>query len=100
MSRLWNRNVGRRNSSQTARKHTSPRRRLRSEKLETRQLLAANAFHNELMPEDVNEDGQITAADALAIINQMGRQEAGETLETTGKAIARVCLASCSPPTN
>ena len=59
-------------------KRISRGRRLRSEKLENRQLLAANLFHNEMMPEDVNEDGEITALDALAIINEMGRQSRGE----------------------
>ncbi len=57
-----------------SKKRLKTRRRLRAESLETRQLLAANIFHNELMPEDVNEDGQISALDALTVINEMNRQ--------------------------
>ncbi|MEM9828548.1 MAG: dockerin type I domain-containing protein [Planctomycetota bacterium] len=56
-------------------KRTS-KRRLRGETLETRKLLAADSFHNELFPEDVNEDGQVTALDALTILNQLRRQNA------------------------
>ncbi|WP_442512001.1 peroxidase family protein [Novipirellula sp. SH528] len=51
-----------------------PRRRLRAESLETRQLLAANLFHNDLMPEDVNNDGIVSAVDALTVVNEMNRQ--------------------------
>ena len=50
------------------------RRRLRPQQLESRQLLAANIFHNEAMPEDVNEDGQVSSLDALMVINEVGRQ--------------------------
>tara|TARA_R110002049_G_scaffold4601_5_gene32633 strand:+ start:884620 stop:886851 length:2232 start_codon:yes stop_codon:yes gene_type:complete len=46
--------------------------------LETRKLLAANLFHNEVLPEDVNDDGQITALDAVTVINQMSRQSFGD----------------------
>ncbi|EMI15516.1 phosphoesterase PA-phosphatase related protein [Rhodopirellula maiorica SM1] len=56
-----------------SKKRSKTRRRLRAESLESRQLLAANMFHNELMPEDVNEDGQISALDALTVINEMNR---------------------------
>ena len=59
-------------------KRASKRRRLRSEMLERRELLAANMFHNEAMPEDVNEDGQITPADALAVIDQVSRRSRGD----------------------
>lgn len=48
-------------------------RRLKPETLESRQLLAANMFHNDVMPEDVNEDGVVTAADALMIVNEITR---------------------------
>ena len=47
---------------------------MKPETLENRQLLAANIFHNEAMPEDVNQDNQITPLDALTIINQVRRQ--------------------------
>ncbi|QEF98320.1 PAP2 superfamily protein [Stieleria maiorica] len=60
-----------------AQKRSKTRRRLRTESLESRQLLAANLFHNELMPEDVNQDGQVSALDALAVINEMSRQTQG-----------------------
>ncbi|MEL6897425.1 MAG: dockerin type I domain-containing protein, partial [Planctomycetota bacterium] len=56
---------------QVRRDRRSARRKLRSETLETRQMLAADSFHNEFMPEDVNLDGAVTAADALTIINGM-----------------------------
>ncbi|EMB13875.1 peroxidase, partial [Rhodopirellula europaea 6C] len=46
--------------------------------METRKLLAANLFHNDAFPEDVNEDGQVSAIDALAIINQMNSDGASE----------------------
>ena len=79
MSRLWNRWIGRRTSSgrKKLRKRTSLRRRPRAENLENRQLLAANIFHNDVMPEDVNEDGQISALDALTVINEMNRKQRG-----------------------
>ncbi len=79
MARFWNRWIGRQTLSR--RKHRmkrkSLRRRPQPENLETRQLLAANIFHNEALPEDVNEDGVVTSLDALTIINQMSRQAAG-----------------------
>ncbi len=56
------------------RRNPQPRRRLRTESLETRQLLAANLFHNDLMPEDVNNDGIVSAVDALTVVNEMNRQ--------------------------
>ncbi len=72
MTKFWNRWIGGHQSSRSKnRRRRSQRRRLRSETLETRKLLAANLFHNEAFPEDVNEDGQVSAIDALAIINQM-----------------------------
>ncbi|TWU54358.1 Serine-aspartate repeat-containing protein I precursor [Rubripirellula tenax] len=77
MATFWNRWIGRPNSSRsTGRKRKNLRRRMRPENLESRQLLAANLFHNELMPEDVNEDGIVSALDALTIINEMSRQTA------------------------
>ncbi|TWU15494.1 dockerin type I domain-containing protein [Allorhodopirellula heiligendammensis] len=71
--------------SRKPRRHRSWRRRLRAENLETRQLLAANIFHNAAVPEDVNEDGIVSAVDALTIINEMNRQtDDGEGLEIDG----------------
>ncbi|TWU44251.1 peroxidase [Novipirellula aureliae] len=52
-------------------KRRTMRRRLRAESLEARQLLAANIFHNDVVPEDVNEDGVVSAIDALTIINRL-----------------------------
>ena len=79
MSRFWKRRVGHHKSTrERSHKRAPRRRRLRSETLETRQLLAANLFHNELLPEDVNEDGQVTAADALMVVNRMSRQTDGD----------------------
>tara|TARA_R110002073_G_scaffold41466_5_gene117065 strand:- start:2129 stop:4402 length:2274 start_codon:yes stop_codon:yes gene_type:complete len=60
-------------SSSDDRRRCQPRRRLRAESLETRQLLAANLFHNDLIPEDVNNDGVVSAFDALTVINEMNR---------------------------
>ncbi|MFK8115628.1 MAG: dockerin type I domain-containing protein, partial [Rubripirellula sp.] len=75
MTRFWNRWIGRPTSAKReTRKRSATHRRLKAETLEKRQLLAANIFHNELMPEDVNEDGAVSALDALTIINQMNRQ--------------------------
>ena len=74
MSRLFQRLIGRsQKPSQRNRKRTR-QRRLRSEALESRQLLAANLFHNIEMPEDVNRDGEVSSRDALAIINEMQRR--------------------------
>ncbi len=48
-------------------------------------MLAANLFHNELMPEDVNQDGVVSALDALTIINEMSRQSVdGQTATDDG----------------
>ncbi|MCA9144192.1 MAG: hypothetical protein KDB05_15450, partial [Planctomycetales bacterium] len=60
-----------------SRKRSNTRRRLRIESLESRQLLAANLFHNERFPEDVNEDGRVSAIDVLTIVNEMSRQSQG-----------------------
>ncbi len=77
MSRFLNRWLGiNRSSNRGDRRKQSQRRRLKAETLETRQLLAANLFHNELLPEDVNNDGSVTASDALFVINEMNRQSA------------------------
>lgn len=59
----------------------SNRRRLKPESLEARQLLAANIFHNEMMPEDVNEDDAVTVLDALTIINRLSREARGDNAD-------------------
>ncbi|TWU47664.1 peroxidase family protein [Rubripirellula reticaptiva] len=87
MAKFWNHwNVRPKPSQRNGRKRKSQHRRSRAENLETRQLLAANLFHNELMPEDVNEDGVVSALDALAIINQMSRQSADGNTASTDSA--------------
>lgn len=73
-------------SEQKRRRSDKPRqgdraqRRLSSETLEKRELLAGDFApqHNYWNAFDVNDDGQISARDALAIINQLGRQSSGE----------------------
>lgn len=81
MPNFFNQWIGRPKSTRAKnRKRKSQRCRPRPEALESRQLLAANLFHNELLPEDVNEDGLVSALDALTIINEVSRQSAeGET---------------------
>ena len=54
------------------------RRRLMGESLETRKLLAGDFFHNAVDPEDVNNDGQVSALDALSVMNAMGRPDQGD----------------------
>ena len=57
-------------------------RRLRSEALETRQLLAADMMpfaHNHFDPEDVNDDGVVAPIDALMVINSMNRNAPSDT---------------------
>ncbi len=55
------------------------RRILRAESLERRQLMAADiglsSLHNLDRPTDVNLDGQVSAADALAVINHLNTHE-------------------------
>ncbi|WP_404306882.1 peroxidase family protein [Neorhodopirellula lusitana] len=78
MARFWNRWTGQSQStSSKPRKRSTTLRKLKPESLEARQLLAANIFHNELMPEDVNEDGLVSAIDALTIVNRMNEQSRG-----------------------
>lgn len=81
MADSWNHWIGRTkrkgSNRRSSRRRRPTRRRLKPETLETRRLLAANPFHNELIPEDVNEDGEVTAVDALTIINQINRQSRG-----------------------
>ncbi len=56
------------------------KRRLRSEALERRELLAGDllAFHNNFAPADVNHDYRIEPIDALLVINQLNRRGAGD----------------------
>ncbi|QEF98827.1 peroxidase [Stieleria maiorica] len=74
--------VGRAAAPTTRRK----RRRLRAETLEGRRLLAADAGgfrHNVFDAEDVNDDGVVSAVDALIIINSMNRDAGDDALRFT-----------------
>ena len=79
MAIQWNRR-GRKRRPQETRKtgRSAYRRALRTEQLENRHLLAADLFHNAAMPEDVNQDGEVTPIDALSIINQLNRGMGGD----------------------
>lgn len=66
--------------------HRSDRRRyrhrpLRTERLETRQLLAGDvvSLHNADSPSDVNRDGSVTPVDALNVINYVAQQISAES---------------------
>ncbi|MFG0264107.1 MAG: dockerin type I domain-containing protein [Rhodopirellula sp. JB055] len=86
MSSRWNRLFGASKSTRPRKQvRRTTRRKLRSESLERRNLMAANIFHNEAMPEDVNEDAQVTAVDALTIINRMNREQAGDFSDEVGR---------------
>ncbi len=57
-------------------------RRLRTESLESRQLLAADLqpfHHNHFDAEDVNDDGIISPIDALMVVNSMNQSTAVDT---------------------
>ena len=58
------------------------RRGLFAEQLERRELMAGDAFHNADVPADVNGNGTVTAADALAVVNHMTRARASEAEAT------------------
>ena len=53
-----------------ARNSNSPRS-LRLESLEDRRLLSASAWHNAVMPLDVNGSGRLSATDALAVVSDL-----------------------------
>lgn len=55
------------------RKSTNLRRRLFSEALEPRAMMAADVMHNFLFPHDVDDDGSVTPLDALVVINRLNR---------------------------
>lgn len=63
----------RKSNSNSARRERGRKRRLLAESLEARQLMAGDFFHNHFNPEDVNDDGDITPGDALAIVNAINR---------------------------
>ncbi|MFK8114588.1 MAG: hypothetical protein AB8B91_20470 [Rubripirellula sp.] len=59
------------------------RRGLRAERLEARQLMAAD-LHNEILPQDVNSDGEVSAADALVIVNYLTQAHSTPAAEGEG----------------
>ena len=64
-------------------KSRNKNRRLRLESLEGRRVLAAHLCNFE-MPSDVNGDARVSASDALAVINFLGKSQdaEGESLTT------------------
>jgi Dockerin type I domain len=50
---------------------TSPIRKLRTEQLENRALMAGDLSHNFLEPNDVNDDSRVSPVDALLVINTL-----------------------------
>ncbi|TWU45387.1 Calx-beta domain protein [Novipirellula aureliae] len=68
--------------------HGGRKRRLQSEALERRELLAgdvlASSYHNASMPTDVNQDSQITPLDALMVINYLSDKSGAEGEQITG----------------
>ena len=79
MARLLQHWIGRQSSANKTKRRRRLRRRLRTEPLESRQLLAAGFQHNAGMPEDVNNDGEISTLDALVVMNSMTRNDAADT---------------------
>ncbi|WP_417738847.1 peroxidase family protein [Rosistilla oblonga] len=68
-------------SNRASKRPRRRRRRLRSETLESRQMLAAdlNLFqHNYFDAEDVNDDGIVSPVDALAVLNAIQRNQRDE----------------------
>ena len=57
----------------TKRSRHSTRRRPRFEGLESRRLLAGNAFHNPVVPADVSGDQVVTPQDALMVVIDLNR---------------------------
>ncbi len=55
------------------RKRTNLSRKLLTEALEPRAMMAADAMHNFLFPHDVDDDGSVTPLDALVVINHLNR---------------------------
>ncbi len=55
------------------RKSRNLTRKLFSEALEPRAMMAADAVHNFLFPHDVDDDGSVTPLDALVVINRLNR---------------------------
>jgi hypothetical protein len=73
----------RRKSDSSRQLRTSARRRLQSESLEKRQLLAGDLLtaHNYAIAEDVNGDYKVSPLDALLVINHLSRNGGSQNLE-------------------
>lgn len=65
-------------------------RRMGIEQLEKRSLLAADCFHNFMMPEDTNGNGSVDPLDALVIINQLNRGSSNEASISDSNALRLV----------
>ena len=78
----------RRRRSENPRRSDATQRRLTNEVLEKRELLAgdilASGIHNYWNRYDVNDDGQISARDALGVINYMNSSGEGEAANPDG----------------
>ncbi len=60
------------------------KRRLTSEKLESRALMAADLIHNFMKPHDVNDDGKVSALDALVVINHLNGRPSNAGSDDSG----------------
>jgi VCBS repeat-containing protein len=88
-----NRRLNSRNISSSALKrrlHLGGQRLLRAELLEARELLAADVWHNALLPYDVNGDSFVTSLDALIPINELNRVGAGPMTSFAGRGMLDV----------
>ena len=98
-SGLLSSDARRRRSEKKLRNDVS-KRRLNNEVLEKRELLAGDILapsHNYWNPSDVNDDGAITARDALAVINRLAVQGEGEQIDNEGSSLFYDCLLYTSP---
>lgn len=77
MRRYRNKSSGQSHPARRSRRAETTQRRLTTEALERRELLAAGVMenHNPWNQFDVNNDRAITARDALGVINYLGRGE-------------------------
>ena len=62
-------------------------RKMIVESLESRAMMAADAFHNFTMPEDANASGVVTPLDALIVIDALNTQN---SIESNGFIASRV----------
>ncbi|MCG8651913.1 MAG: dockerin type I domain-containing protein, partial [Pirellulales bacterium] len=88
LSRSGTSSQQRRGRSENIGRSKVSRRRLSNEALERRELLAGDLLassHNYWHPYDVNDDGQYSARDALAVINYLNSQHAEGELSSQQK---------------